>query len=46
MRPQHPGLMFGTSTPGCTIRADVYVDRAFGTLLMLPTSVAAACTAP
>src|SRR5574342_511625 len=41
--PQHPGLMVGTSTPGCTIRADVYVDQAVGTLLMVPTSVSAAC---
>lgn len=42
--PQHPGLMVGTSTPGCSIRADVFVDRAFGTLLMVPTSVSSACT--
>ena len=42
---QHPGLMVGTSTPGCSMRADVYVDKAFGTVLMLPTFVAAACTA-
>lgn len=44
--PQQPGLVIGTSTPGCSIQADVFVDRAFGTLLMLPTSVSAACTGP
>ena len=43
--PQHPGLVVGTSTPDCSIWAHVFVDRAFGTLLMLPASVAAACTA-
>ncbi len=44
--PQHPGLMVGTSTPGCTIQTDVFVDKAFGTLLMIPSFVSAACTTP
>ena len=44
--PQRPGLVLGTSTPDCSIQADVFVDRAFGTLLMIPSSVSAACTTP
>lgn len=44
--PQHPGLVVGTSTPGCTIQADVFVDEVFGTLLMIPSAVSAACTTP
>jgi hypothetical protein len=41
---QAPGLTVGTSTTGCYFSADVYVDTAYGTLLMAPTSVEAACT--
>ncbi len=45
-RTERPGVALATSTPGCDVSADVYVDRAFGTLLFVPTSVAAACTTP
>ena len=43
---QRPGLLAGTSAPGCTIQAEVYVDRLVGTLLMEPSSASASCTAP
>ncbi len=41
---QAPALALGSSTPGCRAEADVFVDTVFGTLLMVPTSVDAACT--
>lgn len=41
---QTPGLVLGTSTPGCRFEADVFVDTVFGTLLMVPASVDPACT--
>ena len=41
---QEPGLVVGTSTPGCRFQADLFVDTVFGTLLWLPTSVDPACT--
>jgi hypothetical protein len=41
---QTPGLLLGTSTPGCGFEAVVFVDTAFGTLLMAPRSVDPACT--
>jgi hypothetical protein len=41
-----PGIALATSTPGCDMAADVYVDRAFGTLLFVPTAVGASCTRP
>jgi len=44
--PQLPGLYFASSTPDCVLGADVLVDRLFGTLLMLPTSVGAGCSTP
>jgi hypothetical protein len=39
-----PGLGLATTTPGCDITAAVYVDRAFGTLVFVRTSVSPACT--
>lgn len=42
--PQLPGLYFASSAPECMLGAEVLVDRMFGTLLMLPTSVGAACS--
>lgn len=45
-RTERPGMALATSTPGCDVSAEVYVDRAFGTLLFVPTSVAPACTRP
>jgi hypothetical protein len=41
---QQPGLHLGTSTPGCEMVADLYVDTMFGTLLTVPSSVGASCT--
>jgi hypothetical protein len=41
---QRPGLVMGTTTPGCEITTTVYVDRAFGTLLFAPTTASSACT--
>jgi hypothetical protein len=41
---QSPGLYLATSTPGCAMSAEVYVDTMFGTLLMLPTEIGASCT--
>ncbi|WP_248360847.1 hypothetical protein [Anaeromyxobacter oryzae] len=43
-QPQQPGIALATSTPGCAVAADVYVDRAFGTLLLVATEVASSCT--
>jgi hypothetical protein len=45
-RTERPGIALATSTPGCDMAADVYVDRAFGTLLFVPTAVGASCTRP
>jgi len=45
-RTEQPGMALATSTPGCELAADVYVDRAFGTLLFVPTAVGASCTRP
>jgi hypothetical protein len=42
---QHPHLTLGASA-GCFIRADLYLDRAFGTVLAVPTSVSGDCTGP
>jgi hypothetical protein len=41
---QTPGLVVGSSTPGCRFQADLFVDTAFGTLLWIPNSVDPACT--
>jgi len=41
---QRPGVLVGTSTPGCRFRAEVLVDRLFGTVLMQPSAVSPACT--
>jgi hypothetical protein len=43
---QEPGLQLGTSTPGCLIQADLYMDRAFGTVLAIPTLTSPECTRP
>lgn len=43
--PQRPGLVVGTSTPGCSLTAAVFVDRLSGMLLMQPSDVTNACTA-
>lgn len=43
---QEPGLHLGTSTPGCAIQADLYVDRAYGTILTIPTLASPECTRP
>lgn len=45
-RTQQPGIALATRTPGCSMAATVYLDRMFGTLLFVPTAVAAACTRP
>jgi hypothetical protein len=42
---QRIGLVLGTSTPGCAIDGELYVDRAFGTAFMRPTTVGASCAA-
>jgi len=42
--PQRPGLVIGTRTPGCTVQAELLVDRMVGKLLLQPTMAAAACT--
>lgn len=42
--PQRPGLLAGTSTPGCAIRAEVFVDRLAGKLLLQPTFASPVCT--
>jgi hypothetical protein len=43
---QQPGIVLATSTPDCSVAADVYMDRMFGTVLFVPTAVAASCTKP
>jgi hypothetical protein len=43
--PQRPGLHLESSTPGCSIVAEVLIDTMFGTLLTMPTSVGASCSA-
>jgi hypothetical protein len=43
--PQKPGLRIGSTTPGCSLGADVLVDKLFGTLLMVPTSIGPSCSA-
>lgn len=43
--PQRPGLVVGTSTPGCSLTAAVFVDRLTGMLLMQPYGATSACTA-
>jgi hypothetical protein len=43
---QQPGIALATSTPGCALAADVYIDRMFGTLLFVATKVASSCTQP
>ncbi len=40
---QAPGMALASTTPGCAIAGDVYVDRLFGTLVFLPSSVAPGC---
>jgi hypothetical protein len=42
--PQHPGLLVGTATPDCSLRAQVFVDRLSGTLLMQPSAASLGCT--
>ncbi len=42
--PQRPGLLAGTTTPGCSLSADVLVDRLSGALLMEPAYSTSACT--
>lgn len=44
-KPQRPGLIVGTTTPDCSFRAQVFVDRLCGTLLMQPSAATGACTA-
>jgi hypothetical protein len=41
---QRPGLVVGTSTPGCAISATAYVDRMFGSLAFLTESASPACS--
>jgi hypothetical protein len=41
--PQHPGLLVGTATPGCSIGATVSVDRLSGSLMMQPSSPSGEC---
>jgi hypothetical protein len=41
---QQPGLVVGTSTPGCSISAIAYVDRMFGSLAFLTESASPACS--
>jgi hypothetical protein len=41
---QHPGLLVGTTTPGCFSHAQVLVDRLSGTLLMDSSATSVACT--
>jgi hypothetical protein len=43
---QHPTLGLATTTPECTMEIRAYVDTVYGTILTLPTSIAAACTTP
>jgi hypothetical protein len=43
-KPQVPALTLATTTQGCEIAADVFVDTMFGTLLILPTSVGSSCS--
>ncbi len=43
---EKPGISLATSTPACSVSADVYLDRMFGTLLFVPGSVAPSCTRP
>ncbi len=40
---QAPAMTLASTTPGCAIAGDVYVDRVFGTLVFLPSSVAPEC---
>lgn len=42
--PQTPSLEIGTTTTGCSIAADVLIDKVFGTLIMVPTSIGPSCT--
>jgi hypothetical protein len=42
--PQRPGLVVGTSTPGCSISSTAYVDRMFGSLAFLTESASPACS--
>jgi hypothetical protein len=42
---QSPHVQLGAS-PSCLLRAKLYVDRAFGTVLPVLTSVSAGCTGP
>ena len=41
---QMPAVQIGTSTPGCSIGSEVYVDKMFGSLVMIPSGVTAPCT--
>ncbi len=41
---QQPGLLLSTSTAGCGMTVEVYVDRRFGTILTVPSSPTAECT--
>jgi hypothetical protein len=41
---QRPGLSLSTSTAGCGMAVEVYVDRRFGTILTVPSSPTAECT--
>ncbi len=42
--PEAPTFQLQTTTAGCQIQATVYVDRAFGTLVTVPTASTASCT--
>ncbi|HEU4384414.1 MAG TPA: hypothetical protein VFR85_13080 [Anaeromyxobacteraceae bacterium] len=41
---QRPGFLVGTVTAGCSLHADVLVDRLGGALVMDPSAIADACT--
>lgn len=41
---QWPGMVLGTSTPGCAITADLYLDTAFGTVFPVLVSATPECT--
>jgi hypothetical protein len=41
---QRPYLSFGSTTPGCELSAQLYVDRMFGTFVFDPTFAADPCT--
>jgi hypothetical protein len=42
--PQRPGVLLGTTTPGCSVQTRIFVDRLSGELLMEPSAAASTCS--